>query len=120
MNPNPATYSDPTTTPTPTMYGFPCADWTLPRETMTPLTAHFYTDALAVLTEPAGEIACSWADEQGSVDYREITTHLTLPQVRSLAAELPDAAIARLTGGAPTDEARQAVVRALYVAPDED
>lgn len=108
-----------TKAPAPTMYGYPLADWTLPRETMTPLTAHFYTDALAVLTEPDGPVACSWADEQGRVDYREITAHLTLPQVRSLAAELPDAAIARLTGGAPTDEARRAVVRALY-APVED
>lgn len=110
---------NPETTKAPTLYGYPLSDWILPRGTMSPLTAHFYTDALSVLTEPDGPIAASWADDRGVVDYREITRNLTLPQVRSLTAELPDAAFTRLTGGAASDEARQAVVRALY-APAED
>ena len=119
MNPETTKAPAPAPAPAPTLYGYPLADWVLPRETMTPLTARFYTDALAVLTEPDGPIAVSWADERGVVDYREITRSLSLPRVRSLAAELPDAAITRLTGVAPSDKARQAVVRALYAEPED-
>ena len=117
MNPNPATYSDPT--PTPTMYGFPCVHWTLSADTRTPLIHRLYEDAYAVLTEPDGAVARQWAPELDEDGYRAITATLTLPQVVSLVSELPQRAIARLTGRRPTDGARQEIVRALY-APAED
>ena len=52
MNPQ-ATHSD----PNPTMYGFPCAVWTLPRDTRTPFLNRLYEDACAVLTDPDGPTA---------------------------------------------------------------
>jgi len=112
MNPNP----NPTAT---AMYGYPCAHWTLPADTRTPLIARLYEDAYAVLTEPDGEIAAQWADALEDEGYRAVTAPLSLPQIVSLVSELPGRAIARLTGRRPTDAARREVVRALY-APDED
>lgn len=105
--------------PAQTMYGFPCAHWTLPSDTRTPLIHRLYEDAFAVLTEPDGEIAAQWADALEEDGFRAITAPLPLPQVVSLVSELPDRAIARLTGRRPTDGARQEAVRALY-APAED
>ena len=106
-------------TPSDLLYGFPCAVWTLPADTRTPLIHRLYEDAYAVLTEPDGEIARSWQDELNEDGYRAITAPLPLPQVVSLVSELPDRAIAHLTGRRPTDGARQEAVRALY-APAED
>lgn len=115
MNPNPGT----TTTTTTTMYGYPLPVWTLPADTRTPLIHSLYEDAYAVLTDPDGEIARSWQDAMDEDGYRAITAPLPLPQVVSLVSELPDRAVARLTGRRPTDGARQEAVRALY-APAED
>lgn len=105
--------------PTPAMYGYPLTDWTLPADTRTPLIHRLYEDALAVLTDPDGPIAVSWTDEIEEGGYRAITQNLTLPQVVSLVSELPAAVIVRITGRAPSDAARQAVVRMLF-APAED
>ena len=104
---------------TPALYGYPLAHWTLPADTRTPFIGRLYEDAYAVLTEPDGEIAAQWSDAMDEDGYRAITVPLPLPQICSLVSELPDRAIARLTGRAPTDEARQEVVRMLY-APAED
>lgn len=107
------------TQPAQTVYGFPLAHWTIRQDGMTPLIGRLYEDAYAVLTEPDGEIARSWQDELNEDGYRAITAPLPLPQVVSLVSELPDRAIAHLTGRRPTDGARQEAVRALY-APAED
>lgn len=107
------------TRPAQTMYGFPCAHWTIRQDGMTPLIGRLYEDAYAVLTEPDGEIARSWADAMDEDGYRAITRNLTLPQVVSLVSELPARAIVRLTGIAPSDRARQEIVRTLF-APAED
>lgn len=104
--------------PARTMYGFPLAHWTLPAHTRTPLTGRIYTEALAVLTEPHGPVAALWARETEQDGYRAITAALTLPQIVSLVSELPDRAIVALTGVAPTDGARQEIVRMLF-APAE-
>jgi len=105
--------------PTPTLYGFPCAHWTIRRDGMTPLIGRLYADAYAVLTEPDGEVAAQWAAELNEHGYRAITQNLTLPQVVSLVSELPPRAVVRITGRTPDDAARQEAVRALY-APAED
>lgn len=105
--------------PSPMLYDFPCAHWTLPQDGMTPLIARMYEDAYAVLTEPDGEIAAHWADALEEGGYRAITQNLTLPQIVSLVSELPPSAVVRLTGRRPTDGARREVVRSLY-APAED
>ena len=118
MNPNPAdrpTCSD----PTPMLYGFPCAHWTIRQDGMTPLSGRLYEDAYAVLTEPDGETAAAWRHELNEDGYRAITQNLSLPQVVSLVAELPDRAIVRLTGRAPADATRQEVVRMLYTEPED-
>ena len=107
------------TQPAQTMYGFPLAHWTIRRDGMTPLIGRLYEDAHAVLTEPDGEIAAQWQDAMDEGGYRAITQNLTLPQVVSLVAELPPRVIVRITGRAPSDDARQELVRALF-APAED
>lgn len=114
MNPNPATKA-----PTGLLYGFPCAHWTIRQDGMTPLIGRLYEDAYAVLTEPDGEIARQWSDAMDEDGYRAITRNLALPQVVSLVSELPSRAIVALTGRAPTDEARQEAVRALYAPPED-
>lgn len=114
MNPQP---DAPATTPT--MYGFPCAHWTIRQDGMTPLIWRLYEDAYAVLTEPDGEIARSWRNAMDEDGYRAVTATLTLPQVVSLVSELPPSAIVRLTGRTPDDAGRQAVVRALYAEPED-
>ena len=111
--------TDQTTQPTQTMYGFPCAHWTIPADARTPFIHRLYEDAFAVLTEPDGEIAAQWQDAMDEDGYRAITRNLTLPQVVSLVSELPARAIVRLTGIAPSDRARQEIVRMLF-APAED
>ena len=114
---NPGTAKAPALAPT--MYGFPCAHWTLPADARTPMIHRLYEDAYAVLTEPDGEIARQWQDAMDEDGYRAITRNFTLPQVVSLVSELPARAIVRLTGRRPDDAARQEIVRALY-APAED
>ena len=114
---NPGTTKAPTLTPT--MYGYPLAHWTLPADTRTPLIHRLYEDAYAVLTEPASKTARSWQDAMDEDGYRAITAPLPLPQIVSLVSELPDRAIARLTGRRPTDAARQEAVRALYADPED-
>lgn len=109
MNPRPTTK-----VPTKTLYGFPLSAWRTPTEAMTPLVRSLYTEALGALSDPMGPEARAWADELQSEGYRALTGALTLPRVLSLVSELSDATIVRLTGRAPTDEARQEVVRALY------
>lgn len=111
MNPGPA-YSD----PNPTMYGFPCAHWRIPLAKMpSPLSARIYGEAYEVLTDPDGPTAALWADEIEEDGYRALTRDLTLPQVASLVAELSP----RITGIAPSDRARQELVRALYAPPED-
>lgn len=107
------------TQPTQTMYGFPLAHWTLSADTRTPLIHRLYEDAYTVLTEPASKTARQWADAMDEDGYRAITAPLPLPQVASLVSELPARAIVRLTGIAPSDRARQEIVRMLF-APAED
>lgn len=102
----------------PTLYGYPCPVWVLPNSTMTPLIQGLYSDALEVLIDPQGPVANAWAAEIEEEGYRAITAPLSLPIIHSLVAELPDRAIARLTGRRPTDAARQEAVRSLY-APVE-
>ena len=114
---NPGTAEAPATAPT--MYGFPCAHWTIPADARTPLIHRLYEDAYAVLTEPDGEIARQWAPELEKDGYRAITQNLTLPQVVSLVSELPPRAIVALTGRAPSDAMRQEAVRALYAPPED-
>lgn len=114
---NPETTKAPALTPT--MYGFPCAHWTLPADARTPLIHRLYEDAYAVLTEPDGEIAAQWQDAMDEDGYRAITANLSLPQVVSLVSELPPSAVVRLTGIAPSDRARQEIVRALYAEPED-
>lgn len=106
MNPNPA------------MYGFPCAVWRIPIARMGGIAALAYGEAYEVLTDPVSRTARLWADEIEEDGYRALTASLTLPQVVSLVSELPPAVIVRLTGIAPSDEARQEVVRALYAPPE--
>lgn len=108
-----------TTTTTTTMYGYPCAHWTIRQDGMTPLIGRLYEDAYAVLTDPHGHKAALWADEIEDEGYRALTRDLTLPQVVSLVSELPQRTIVRLTGRRPTDGARQEVVRALYAPPED-
>lgn len=110
---------NPETTKAPAMYGFPLPTWTLPQDSRTPFLNRLYEDAYAVLTEPDGEIAAQWQDAMDEGGYRAITQNLTLPQVVSLVSELPARAIVRLTGGAPTDRARQEIVRMLYAPPED-
>ena len=105
--------------PAQTMYGFPLAHWTLHADARTPMINRLYEDAYAVLTEPASKTARQWAPELEEDGYRAITQNLTLPQVVSLVSELPARAIVRLTGIAPSDRARQEIVRMLF-APAED
>ena len=112
MNPNPAAKA-------PTMYGFPCARWTIRQDGMTPLIHRLYEDAHAVLTDPHGPTARQWAAELNEDGYRALTALLSLPQVVSLVSGLPARAIVRLTGRTPDDAARQEVVRMLF-APAED
>ena len=114
---NPGTAKAPTDRPT--MYGFPCADWTIPADARTPMINRLYEDACAVLTEPDGEIARQWADAMDEDGYRAITSALTLPQVVSLVSELPPRTIVRITGRTPDDAARRETVRVLF-APAED
>lgn len=116
---NATTTKAPTATQVPAMYGFPLAHWTIPADARTPLIHRLYEDAYAVLTEPDGEIAAQWQDELNEHGYRAITQNLTLPQIVSLVSELPPRAIVALTGRAPTDEARQEAVRALYAPPED-
>lgn len=122
MNPNPAkvpadrpTHSD----PNPALYGFPLAHWTLSRDSRTPFLNRLYEDAYAVLTEPDGPIAAQWQDELEEDGLRAITAPLPLPQVVSLVSELPQRTIVRITGIAPSDRARQEIVRALYAEPED-
>ena len=105
--------------PSPMLYGFPLAHWTLPADSRTPFLSRLYEDAYAVLTEPDGEIAARWRDELEEDGLRAITAPLPLTQVVSLVSELPQRAIVRLTGGAPSDTTRQEVVRALYAEPED-
>ena len=115
---NPAdrpTYSD----PTPMLYGFPLAVWRIPTTGMSGLTALTYAEAYEVLTDPHGREASLWEAELEEEGYRALTASLTLPQVVSLVSELPARAIVRLTGIAPSDRARQEIVRMLFV-PAED
>ena len=116
MNPNPTTKAP---TDQPTMYGFPCAVWRIPPAKMPGLTASFYAEAHEVLTDPDGHKAALWAAEIEDEGYRVLTQSLTLPQVVSLVAELPPRTIVRLTGIAPSDKARQEIVRALYAPPED-
>lgn len=116
---NPGTTKAPAPTLTPAMYGYPLHVWTLPADSRTPFLNRLYEDAFAVLTEPDGEIAAHWADALEGDGYRAITAPLPLPQIVSLVSELPDRAVAHLTGRRPTDAARQETVRMLY-APTED
>lgn len=109
------TYSD----PNPALYGFPLAVWTLPQDSRTPFLNRLYEDAYAVLTEPDGEIARQWAPEIEEDGLRAITAPLPLPQIVSLVSELPQRAIVRFTGIAPSDAARQEIVRALYAEPED-
>lgn len=115
MNPNPAAHSD----PSPMLYGYPCAVWTIPIAAMGPLTARLYTEALAAIGDPASETARLWADELADQGYRAITHCLSLPQVVSLVSELPPRAIVRLTGRRPDDAARREAVRMLYTEPED-
>ena len=118
MNPNPAdrpTYSD----PHPTMYGFPLSAWRIPLAKMPGLTASVYSEAYEVLTDPDGRKAALWDAEIEEDGYRALTSALALSQVVSLVSELPPRTIVRLTGIAPSDRARQEIVRMLY-APAED
>lgn len=108
-----------TTKPQPTMYGYPLAHWTQPADARTPMINRLYEDAYAVLTDPDGEIARSWAAELEEGGYQAITAPLSLPQAVSLVSELPGRAIVRITGLVPCDKARQEAVRMLY-APAED
>lgn len=119
MNPESTAQPTPTLTPAPTMYGFPCAHWTIPADARTPMINRLYEDAFAVLTEPDGEIAAQWQDELEEDGYRAITAPLPLPQVVSLVSELPARAIVRLTGRAPSDAMRQEIVRMLYTEPED-
>lgn len=114
---NPETTKAPTDRPT--MYGFPLAHWTIRRDGMTPLIGRLYEDAYAVLTDPDSPVAAQWQDELNEHGYRAITATLTLPQVVSLVSELPQRTIVRITGRAPSDAARQEIVRMLF-APAED
>lgn len=107
------------TQPAQTMYGFPLAHWTIPADARTPMIHRLYEDAYAVLTEPDGEIAAQWQDAMEEDGYRAITSALTLPQVVSLVSELPARAIVRLTGAAPSDAARQELVRVLFAPPED-
>ena len=117
MNPaDQPTYSD----PAPMLYGFPIAHWRIPlAKTPSPLSARIYAEAYEVLTDPASKTARLWAAEIEDEGYRALTQNLTLPQVVSLVAELPPRAIIRITGVAPSDAARQEIVRMLF-APAED
>lgn len=115
MNPNPA----PAETRTPTLYGYPAAVRTLPQDGMSPMIRRLYEDALAVLTEPDGPTARLWAAEIEEDGFRAITRNLTPPQVVSLVSELPARAIVRFTGIAPSDRARQEIVRALCAEPED-
>lgn len=119
MNPNLRPAPAPALTPSDLLYGFPARVWVIPTAAMPALTARLYAEALKVLTEPAGDLARSWQDELDEHGYRAITSALTLPQVVSLVSELPARAIVRLTGIAPSDRARQEIVRMLF-APAED
>lgn len=116
---NPAdrpTYSD----PNPMLYGFPLAVWRIPLAKMpSPLSARLYGEAHEVLTDPAGPTARLWADEIEEDGYRALTASLSLPQVVSLVAELPQRIFVRITGRAPSDAARQELVRALYTEPED-
>lgn len=115
MNPNPATKA-----PTDLLYGFPCAAWRIPLAEMpSPLSARIYGEAHEVLTDPDGPTARLWADEIEAEGYRVLTRDLTLPQVVSLVAELPPQTIVRITVTAPSDAARQEVVRMLYTEPED-
>lgn len=117
MNPNPAdrpTYSD----PNPMLYGFPLAVWRIPIARMGGLSALAYGEAYEVLTDPEGSTARLRAAELEEEGYRALTASLTLPQVVSLVAELPQRTIVRLTGRAPADATRQEVVRMLYTEPE--
>ena len=122
---NPGTAKAPTDRPTcsdpnPRLYGFPLAAWRIPLAEMpSPLSARIYGEAYEVLTDPDGRTADLWAAEIEDEGYRALTASLTLPQVVSLVSELPQRTIVRITGRAPSDKARQEVVRALY-APAED
>lgn len=116
MNPNPAdrpTYSD----PNPMLYGWPLAVWRIPIAKMPGLTALTYAEAYEVLTDPHGREAELWAAEIEEEGYRALTRDLTLPQVVSLVAALPQRTIVRITGRAPSDATRQEIVRALYAEP---
>lgn len=119
MNPQPDAPTITRPDPTPTLYGFPLAHWTLPRDSRTPFIGRLYEDAYAVLAEPDGEIARQWAPEIEEDGLRAITAPLPLPQAVSLVSELPARTIVRLTGVAPSDRARREIVRMLY-APAED
>ena len=106
-------------TTTTTLYGFPCAHWTIPADARTPFIHRLYEDAFAVLTDPDGPTARLWAAEIEDEGFRAITAPLPLPQVISLVSELPGRVIVRLTGRAPGDKARQELVRALYAPPED-
>ena len=110
---------NPGTTKAPTMYGYPLPTWTLPQDSRTPFLNRLYEDAFEVLTDLDSPVAAQWQDAMDEGGYRAITQNFTLPQVISLVSELPARAIVRLTGVAPSDRARQEIVRMLY-APAED
>lgn len=114
MNPNPTTKA-----PTDLLYGFPLAVWRIPIAEMPGLTASFYAEAYKVLTDPDGHKASLWEAELEEEGYRALTASLTLPQVVGLVASLPQRTIVRLTGIAPSDAARQELVRALYAPPED-
>lgn len=101
------------------LYGFPCAVWRSPIARMGGIAALAYAEAYEVLTDPDGRKASLWEAEIEEDGYRALTASLSLPQVVSLVAELPDAVIVRITGIAPSDRARQEVVRALYAEPED-
>lgn len=118
MNPQSAdrpTYSD----PNPMLYGFPLAAWRIPLAKMPGLTASIYAEAYEVLTDPHGHKASLWEAELEEEGYKVLTASLTLPQVVSLVSELPQRTIVRLTGIAPSDKARQEIVRMLYTEPED-
>lgn len=121
MNPQPHPAGRPThSDPVPMLYGFPLAAWRIPLAEMpSPLSARIYGEAHEVLTDPHGRKADLWAAELEEDGYRALTQDLTLPQVVSLVSELPQRTIVRITGRAPSDKARQEVVRALYAPPED-
>lgn len=115
MNPNPATKA-----PTDLLYGYPLSAWRIPLAKMpSPLSARIYGEAYEILTDPDGPTAALWAAEIEDEGYRALTRDLTLPQVVSLVSALPPQTIARITGTAPSDAARQELVRALYAPPED-